>query len=113
METRIEDNHSPLKLAILIICLICFGLILSGCTTSPTLTKSVYKVVKPADSMISTCKVSAPPEKQSYSTSTAQEKEKTMYGYALSLLGDMTACNKQWLILQKWYVDQELIYKGQ
>lgn len=89
---------------------------LSACATKTvTVTEYItkYELVKPDQSLLENCRISETiKDKEKYALSTYSVKEKVLYQFSNSLLGDIAICNTQWEELRKWYVGQEAIYKN-
>ena len=79
---------------------------LSGCGSfgEPQVTYKT-KVIAPEDILLVDCDISTPPNKNEYLNLSMSDKEGTLTNYSLSLIKNLSVCNKQMKALREWKKD--------
>lgn len=89
---------------------------LVGCDTLPIkkdpaaptiVTKTELKVIRAPKELITSCKATAPPERQEYATADAATKEAKLIAYSGELITIIKNCDKTITAIDKWGDDQE------
>jgi len=93
--------------------IIIVAIFIGGCDILPKKTEYInkYTLVRPNESLLKNCRITAPPDRTKYLVSKYPEKEEMLYGYSNALMTDIALCNAQWEELRKWTNSQEALYK--
>lgn len=89
------------------------ALVLSACGHNPPTPPApapTYVYVDVPAPLTKDCEVTKPPKEEKYVALTVEEKEKTLYLYSASLLGNLSECNLRLRALNNWNIQQKKIY---